>query len=304
MRVQAILNRDGGTLRTTDLDRLSDLIRDEFALHGRRIDVDIVAGADLVDAIERQAGRGDLDALLIGGGDGTVSSAAARVAGTPIALGILPAGTMNLFARSLQIPMGLDEAVKALANGRLEEVDIASVNGEYFVHQFAVGLHARMVRTRERMEYASRLGKMWASTRAVALAVQNVPDIRLEIEVDGRTETIRTPAVAISNNIYGDGHLPYADDPRGGKLGIYLMRGSGRARLVKLTLDMMRGAWKANADLSVREAESIRIRTGAAETREDRAVMDGELKPLAPDSEVRIHRRGLRVLVPEEASFR
>lgn len=304
MRVHAILNRDGGTLRTTDLHLLSALMRDEFALHGHAIEVEEVAGADLCEAIDRQAERDDLDVLVIGGGDGTVSTAAGRVADGPIALGVLPAGTMNLFARSLQIPMGLDEAVKALANGRVAAVDIASVNGEHFVHQFAVGLHARMVRTRERMEYASRVGKMWASVRAIALAVQSVPDVRLEIEIDGRVETIRTPAVAISNNIYGDGHLPYADDPQGGRLGIYLMRGNGRGRLIKLTVDMMRGAWKANRDLDVSAAERIRIRTEGWGKREDRAVMDGELKTLAADCDVRLHRGGLRVLVPDEATLR
>ncbi len=95
MKVHAILNRHGGTLRTTDLELLSSAIRGEFQLHGHEIDVEIVEGPEVGERIEAQARRTDLDVLMVGGGDGTVSSAAAAVAGSEIALAILPAGTMN-----------------------------------------------------------------------------------------------------------------------------------------------------------------------------------------------------------------
>ncbi|KQQ82150.1 diacylglycerol kinase family protein [Aureimonas sp. Leaf324] len=302
MKVHAILNRHGGTLRTTDLELLSAAIRGEFQVHGHEAEVELVDGPEIGERIEAQARRTDLDVLMVGGGDGTVSSAAAAVAGGPIALGILPAGTMNLFARSLQIPMGLDPAVKALANGRIAEVDIASVNGRYFVHQFAVGMHARMVRTREKLDYSSRIGKMWASARAVVTAAGSLPMVDLRFEIDGKTQVIRTPAVAISNNIYGDGHLPYADDPQGGKLGIYIMRATSRLAVLKTTVDMMRGAWKDKDNLTVMTADEIVIEHRRSKSR-NRSVMDGELRALDRRSEVKIHPRGLKVLVPEEATF-
>ena len=302
MKVHAILNRGGGTLRTMDLDVLSALITDEFKLHGHEIEIEMLEGEELIDRINAHARRNDLDVLMVGGGDGTVSAAAAAVAGTPVALGTLPAGTMNLFVRSLEIPMELEQAIRALANGRIVEVDIAAVNGEHFIHQFAVGLHARMVRTRDKLDYGSKVGKMWASVKSVVSAVQSLPLVDLEIVIDGKRESIRTPAVAISNNIYGDGHLPYADDPQGGKLGVYLMRSTNRAAMLKMTMDMMRGAWKANKDLTVTEADSIRIVYGGRKT-VNRAVMDGELKNLARVSDVTMHRRGLKVLVPEDCSL-
>ena len=300
MKVHALLNRGGGTLRTMDLDVLSALIRDEFTLHGHEIEVETLSGETLADSLRTQSERNDLDVLLVGGGDGTVSTAAAAVAQSPIALAVLPAGTMNLFARSLHIPLELDAAVRALATGRIVEVDIARVNDEYFIHQFAVGLHARMVRTRDKLDYGSRVGKMWASARAVMAAIYSLPLVDLEIDVDGKREKIRTPAVAISNNLYGDGHLPFADDPQAGKLGIYLMRSQDRPAMLKMTMDMMRGAWKANKDLTVTEADSIRIVYGGRKTH-NRAVMDGELKTLARVSDVAICRKGLKVVVPEDA---
>ncbi len=302
MKVHAILNRHGGTLRTADLELLSSAIRGEFQLHGHEIEVELVEGPEVGERIEAQARRRDLDVLMVGGGDGTVSSAAAAVAGSSIALAILPAGTMNLFARSLQIPLGLDPAVKSLANGRITEVDIASVNGRYFVHQFAVGMHARMVRTREKLDYHSRIGKMWASVRAVVTAASSLPMVELSVEIDGKAQVIRTPAVAISNNIYGEGHVPYADDPRGGKLGIYIMRATSRAAVLKTTVDMMRGAWKDRENLTVLTADKLVIEHRRSKSR-NRSVMDGELRSLDRRSEVRIHPRGLKVLVPEDATI-
>ena len=159
MDVHVILNRTGGTLRTTNLDLLTALIRDEFTLHGHRVEIEVVDGHDIAHAIGQVAARTDIDVLMVGGGDGTVSCAAGAVAGTDIALAILPAGTMNLYARTLQIPLELAAAVNALASGIVVDVDIAMVNDKPFVHQFAVGVHARMVRMREKFDYASRVGK-------------------------------------------------------------------------------------------------------------------------------------------------
>ena len=115
MKVLALLNRDGGTLKTTDLDWLRTLIEDEFKMHGHQIEIAICSGDAIVDSIREAVDRPDLDILLVGGGDGTVSAAAAACAQTQTALAILPAGTMNLFARTLQIPLGLEQAVAALA---------------------------------------------------------------------------------------------------------------------------------------------------------------------------------------------
>ncbi|WP_233717399.1 diacylglycerol/lipid kinase family protein [Jiella avicenniae] len=302
MRILALLNGDGGTLKTTDLDWLSALIKDEFAVHGHEITVEIVAGKDVVPAIEQAAERKDVDVLLVGGGDGTVSAAAAAVFETDTALAILPAGTMNLFARTLQIPLGLEAAVKALAGGTITKVDVATVNGKPFVHQFAAGLHARMVRFRERITYRSRLGKIWATTRAITLAVRKLPKVELLINVDGRTERLLCSAIAISNNLYGLGHVPFADNPKGGVLGVYICTERNISRVAKLTLDIFTGQWRSNPSLLVKTAKHVQL-SHRGKPRSNRAVRDGELELLDDLSEVELHPLGLSVLVPADASY-
>lgn len=302
MKIHTILNRDGGTLKTTDLDRFGALIEDEFRLHGHSVDVECVAGGEVVDAIRRAADREDLDVLLVGGGDGTVSAAAAALMNRSIALGILPAGTMNLFARTLQIPAAIDAAVVALAGGQITEVDIATVNGEPFVHQFAVGMHARMVRMRDRDAYGSRLGKMVASTRSIIAALGSLPEVEVEIDIDGEVRRLTTPALAISNNIYGEGHLPFADDPRGGVLGVYICETRDIGAMTRLTVDILLGKWRKNPALRAYAARRVTVNY-RGNKRRDRAVRDGELRDLDASSEIAIHPKALRVLVPIEATF-
>ncbi len=302
MKVAAFMNKQGGTLRTADHDALRAVLESEFHLHGHEIEVQFLTAEELGDALRRAAERSDLDVVLVGGGDGSVSSAAATLYGTKVALGILPAGTMNLFARTLQVPLALEEAAAALASGRIIDVDIATVNGRPFVHQFAVGLHARMVRMRRRMSYGSRIGKILASFRSALMALQSAPKIEMEITVDGQPRRIRTPAVAVSNNMYGDGHMPYADDPKGGTLGVYICQTDDRRALMKLAADIVLGTWRTNPALEVLQAQEIVIRYGGSK-RHGRAVRDGELEDLPPESAIRIEPGRLKVLAPHDASY-
>ena len=302
MQIHTILNQDGGTLKTTDLDLFSKLIEDEFRLHGHFATVERVEGAGVEAAIALAAEREDIDVLLVGGGDGTVSSAAGALMNHKVALGILPAGTMNLFARTLQIPQSIEAAVAALADGTIIEVDIATVNGTPFIHQFAVGMHARMVRMREKFDYGSRFGKMFATTKALVATLRRLPIVEAEIDIDGETRRIRTPALAVSNNVYGDGHLPFADDPRGGKLGVYIIETRDVRAVARLTLDILVGGWRRNSSLKVYAAKKVVIDYRGRDHRH-RAVCDGELRDLDAQSVVEIHAKALRVLVPAEATY-
>jgi len=173
MRFAAVLNQDGGTLRTIDMDAFADRLRQTLEAAGHSVEIDIVAGRDIATALERAIARRNVDVVLAGGGDGTISTAASLLMNKKKALAILPAGTMNLFARGLGIPQTLEGALQSFANGEVIAVDMASANGRPFVHQFSVGMHARMVQLRETMDFGSRLGKIQASVRAAWATIKN-----------------------------------------------------------------------------------------------------------------------------------
>lgn len=99
----------------------------------------VLSGADLAGTLDRVLADGH-DLVVIGGGDGTVSYAAGRVAGTNVALGVLPLGTANDFARTLEIPNKLAEACATIAEGKVVDIDLGRANSEPFLNVASVGL--------------------------------------------------------------------------------------------------------------------------------------------------------------------
>lgn len=299
MHFIAVLNRHGGTLRRMDLRRFVRNARAALEAHGHTAEFRIFSGKAIVAGLEEAAAEPRCDVLLVGGGDGTVSAAASLLAGSGKALAVLPAGTMNLFARSLAIPLDPEAAVEAFAAGRVRDVDIASANGRYFVHQYSVGVHSRLVATRSRMRFSSRLGKIAASVRAALLAIRYPAALKVRLVLPDEEITTRTAGIAVSNNLYGDGHLPYADDPAGGELGIYVAKSRSRAGLFFLCMRIAFGRWRESGEVKIRRAQSVRLEIEEAK-RARGCVVDGELFPLETDTLIVIHPGALRVLAPPE----
>jgi diacylglycerol kinase family enzyme len=301
VRFIGVFNRDGGTLRTMDLDAFSIEAQAILASHGHALECRIVEGGRVRTELERAAKTPGIDVLLAVGGDGTVSSAAdvAYRAGVPLA--VLPAGTMNLIARSLSLPMTLPGALHAIGEAPVRAVDIASANGVTFVHQYAVGLHPRLVRIRETLEYRGRYGKMLATARAVIGTIVDPPKFLAEIKTPRGIEQRRCSAIQVTNNPIGEGHLPHADSLEQGRLGVYLAAPLSTADTVRLISGVLTGHWKGNPYLSVQELRELTLsfprRSSSA-----MALIDGELTPLPPRVELRIHPGALRVVAPTAAT--
>jgi len=165
------------------------------------------------------------------------------------------------------------------------------------VHQFSVGLHSRLVRIRNGLTYHSRWGKMLASLRAVGLALSRPPVFDAVIGTAQGTERRKATAIAVSNNVLGEGHVPYAEAVDRGVLGVYVVKPMPSAELARLALSLAFGNWKAHPLVSEREVKQVSLsfphRKASA-----LAVIDGELIPLARQVDLRIHAGGLRVVLP------
>lgn len=301
MKLKAVFNRDGGTFKTTDMEAYCTRAEEIFRAAGHDISFSVVAGRDVVEQLEAAAREEGIDALIAGGGDGTVSAAAGIAWKAGIPLGVVPAGTMNLFARSLKLPLDIYAVLETLAAGRVQAVDIATVNDRPFVHQFSAGLHARLVRMRNAMNFASRLGKMRASTRA-AFGVMLRPsrfEVIFDIDHDGRNEHRVVSAISVSNNPFGENPLFFADNLTTGKLGVYLADSLKPIGVAKLAFDILRGRLKDNEAVSATTAEVVRLhfpkrRHGAL------CVIDGELVRMPRNVEIRLHPAELKVLAPAD----
>ncbi|HET6652921.1 MAG TPA: lipid kinase [Nocardioides sp.] len=96
-------------------------------------------GSELPAAVGLAVSDGH-DLVIVGGGDGTIGCAAGLVAGTPATLGVLPLGTANDFARTLELPADVAGACAALAHGEVVDVDLGRVDGRTFLNVASVGL--------------------------------------------------------------------------------------------------------------------------------------------------------------------
>lgn len=303
MKLIGFFNRDGGTFRTTDMALYQERAEMIFRDAGHDFEGVVVSGSEIIPAMKWAAQRDDVDGIVAGGGDGTISAAAAVAWKNGIALGVIPAGTMNLFARSLRLPLDVWEALDVLAYGEVDAVDIGSANGKPFIHQFSAGMHARMVRYRNNYTYRSRLGKMSASVRAAFGVIANPPEFQVEFRVDDVRERRNVSAISVSNNPFGRNALLYADDLTSGTLGFYTAKPMKPWGVARLALDMLRGRFRENADVIVMHAGMLDLHFPKMSPKAN-CVMDGELSPLPQDVCLRLHAGELKVMVRQGTARR
>ncbi len=302
-KAAVVINRSAGTVRTMGAENVAKLIEDGFRQEGIELRVDLIDGKDVSRHIDRLKAE-KVQIIVVAGGDGTISSVAGQLAGTPVVLGVLPMGTMNFFAKALGLQGDLGQSVKQLAAAEITAVDVGTANGQVFLHQFSLGMQPKMVRLRERLGYRSRMTKIFAGVRAFVLTMRRPPKLKLDALIDNVHHPISTTAFFISNNPYGPGRLPYQDKLDGGELGIYILTSSRWADVLRLTKNFMAGTWHDDPNVEIHSAQVLKVaRRGWNRHKRIIASVDGEILKLPLPVEVAIRPLALKVLkpVPPEA---
>lgn len=146
--VLILLNERAGSLLDRDPLAVKTELRQRLARPDRKVDVLLAHKRSIGRAIDRGAAS-DYDTIIVGGGDGSVGYAADRLAGTGKTLGVLPLGTVNLFARDIGVPANLDDAIVALEGSVPRAVDLGMLNGRAFHTLSGIGFFSQMARARE-----------------------------------------------------------------------------------------------------------------------------------------------------------
>ena len=141
--------------------------------------------------------RGD-ELVVVGGGDGTLSSSAHVLAGSETALGVLPLGTGNTFARGLELPLDLEGAAKVLAKGEFARVDVGRVNGRIFINSVSLGASEQIASSLDG-DLKKKLGLL-AWPVAAFKALRGRRPMRLELRTDHLRLNVRTRQLLIANN--------------------------------------------------------------------------------------------------------
>ena len=272
-------------------------LQEQFAAHGVQAHVQLVASGEEIVRTAKQAVEQGARCVVAAGGDGTVSAVASQLAGKACALGVLPMGTLNHFAKDNGVPLDIGEAVAAIAQGREQARDIGEVNGRFFINNSSLGLYPDIVRDRERQWRRLGRGKWTALLAASLHAARRYPVLKLALEVDGKPLHRRSAFVFIGNNEYKMEGFEIGERDRldAGQLSLYVTQRTGRFGLLRLAIRALFRRLEQARDFDSMLAAQVTVETPH---RELRVATDGEVTLMRTPLHYRIHPGALRVIVP------
>ncbi|MEH0820773.1 MULTISPECIES: diacylglycerol/lipid kinase family protein [unclassified Micromonospora] len=236
------------------------------------------------------------DVLVVGGGDGTLSTAARLLAHRDIALGLLPLGTTNNFARTLSVPLDLDDAVAVLTQGKVIDVDLGIAGGRRFTNQLGVGLSTDiMLRTPPRLKRVS--GRLAYPLTALALLGGHRP-LRATVRAGDTKYEFVTHQLYVANGGFHAGRPIAADADADDRLLVaYPVGGATRRDLVRATLrNAATGHRRTLHDEPFIAVDELWLETD----RPARIEVDGELCGTTP-IRVAVDPNALRVMAPVDS---
>ena len=233
------------------------------------------------------------DRIVVGGGDGTMAAVADALRERDLPVGLLPLGNACDLARSLGIPRDPEQAAEIAVSGRLQRIDLGSVNGHPFFNLASLGLSVQVAR-RLTAEAKRRWGVfsypllLWDSFHATR-------PFSVEVTCDGEVRRLRTIQLGIGSGYHYGGGMTVAEDAslEDGLLHVYAIEPMSWAQLLLLLPRLWLGRYK-----SVQQVAIMTGRTIAVTTRRPHSVnADGEIVARTPAT-FKIAPGAVKVLVP------
>ncbi|WP_181188421.1 diacylglycerol/lipid kinase family protein [Actinopolyspora mortivallis] len=250
----------------------------------------------LVETVRSAVDAGH-DFVVIGGGDGTVSSVVDVLAHTGVPMGLLPLGTANDFARTLDIPTDLERACHTIAQGRIVDIDLGLCGTNYYANRASVGVGAE-VATAMSPVLKKRVGSLAYPVASARGFLRHRPfPARLSFP-DGDHDTREYPSllqISVANGRYfGGGQLAVPDSGiDDSTLDITVIRHGTLRELLTVARN-----FRSTRLLDTDQAEHIRTRRVRVETARSMPInIDGELVDHTPQ-EISVARNALHVAVP------
>jgi diacylglycerol kinase family enzyme len=276
-----VLNAGSGR---TDTDLRCTTIREVLEGAGRRCEIEVVReGARMPDTAAEVAVRAAADGaiLVAAGGDGTLNAVAHEAVRHGCVFGVLPQGTFNYFGRTHGIPEDLVDAVHALLRARVRHVQIGRVNNRSFLVNASVGLYPRLLEEREHDKQQYGRSRVVALVSALKTALGRHRNLRIELELDGKTHRLRTPTLFVGNNRLqmeqvGMQGLDHAVEE--GRLAAIAPRPVGKLRMLGLLLRGALGRLGQAEDVTAFAFRSMTIRAPLLSGRRKiKVAADGEV---------------------------
>lgn len=289
-----ILNAGSGAGET---DARREALKAAFDRHPGRFELrEVGRGAQIAAEAERALSEG-FGVIAAAGGDGTIAAVASVLAGSGAIMGVVPLGTFNYFARTLELPLEIDGAVNVLASGTVRDCDVGEVNGRVFLNNASLGAYAAILEQREgiyRRWGRSRLAAYWSVL--VTLARIRRP-MTLKVSVDGEVLRFRTPIAFVANNAHQLERFDLAGGAciRSGRFALFIAPDCGRIDLIRYALRLATRSMEAERDFELLCGREIDVETWHGRRL---VARDGERERMTGPFRFRRRPGALRVLVP------
>lgn len=272
----------------------------EFARYPGRFTLRQVAQGGQIANEARRALKDGFATVVAAGGDGTICGVASVLAGSGRRMGVLPLGTFNYFARSLDLPQTLPEAVAVLAGEATRPIDVGRVNDRVFLNNASLGAYAAILERREdiyRRWGRSRLAAFWS---VFVTLIDFRHPLTLRVTVDGKVQRRRTPLAFVAANAYQleEFELEGADCVRDGQFALYLAPDATRVELLGFALRLGLRRMEPGRDFELLRGSEILVETLSPERL---VARDGEREKMRGPFRFTRQPGALEMLVPAKA---
>ena len=253
-----------------------------------------VAKSKQVPEVAREAVKRGAGVVFVWGGDGSVQRCIDALAGSEVPIAILPAGTGNLLARNLEVPIDLVEAVKIGLHGERRAIDTGTVNGEHFSIMAGAGLDALAMKDADKglKDRVGRVAYLWTGARNLKSS-----PVRCTVDVEGRRFFKGKMTCILLGNLSQvmAGIEVFADSsPEDGILEVGVVNAKSRTQWMRTLGRVVAGRADKSPFVVTTRGKKIDIRFDRATAYE----LDGSARKPAKKLRVRVDSRSVTLCVP------
>jgi len=295
--IHVVMNAASGQ---DDKDNSRAALEQAFTARGNRLRFHLIESPDDVEptvAEAKQAAREQPGVLVAAGGDGTVNASVSAIAGTDIPFAVIPLGTFNYFARDIGMPLEPGAAATAILDGVIAPIHLARINKHPFLVNASIGLYVRLIQERERHGHRFGRNRTTAVASGLVTALRGHYAMTLDMVIDGKARTMRTPVVFLGKNYLQLKNLDFdiAEGVAAGKIGIITLDDANPLTMLAIAWRTLVGKPEEAQKLNAFCAEQLEIR---ARRPLISAVVDGEIMALQSPLKVEVQHNALLVVRP------
>lgn len=250
-----IINPTSGGEKALDYkEKLENKAKEYFEY----VETKITEKAKDATAFAEEASKGNYEAVIVFGGDGTVNEVISGIAEKDYIpkLGIIPGGTGNLITKLLEISQGIDEAIDQLDFNKTNSIDIGKANKSYFGYIFSVGSLPEAIHNVE-IEDKTKYGVLAYAINTIKSVIKDeVFNIKIETE-NGNYEGEASQVLVLLSNYYADKKI--FEENKDGYANILILKNASIISKISLIPDLLKGDIVENDNIEYIKAKDITI---------------------------------------------